>query len=214
MVNRCRVRRVTLGFSPIMTNSSTESTSFRAFVRLAGPFAMLLITTALAFGLSAQRRSVQLGERISPDGWSLSFQPLADWSIEFIDAQPLGEVVRMVSPNAEEIRRVRTILLHRINSRPGMSASDFAAEQLGIATNAGQVINSIFSKQASHDESEIAFGSVGRGVLIRDASQSLIIATCVVESGAYSLRLDSNAPLNERDDAIVASILASIEPLK
>lgn len=95
-----------------------------------------------------------------------------------------------------------------------MSASDFAAEQLGIATNAGQVINSIFSKQASHDESEIAFGSVGRGVLIRDASQSLIIATCVVESGAYSLRLDSNAPLNERDDAIVASILASIEPLK
>ncbi len=191
-----------------MTVSSTESTAFRAFVRLAAPFTMLLMTTALAAGLSLHRRSVRLGDSIAPEGWALSFHPPSGWSDRQIDGLIMGEVVRLDSP-PESIPR--EVFVQRSTLRAGLTATGFAVEQLITYGQLGRAGGGMFARAPELNPTDVSFGDVGAGVLVTDESASIIVATCALDVDAYSIILRSGRPLNARDVATVYSILDSIE---
>ena len=169
---------------------------------------MLSFATVLATALAWNRHHIRLGPVIAPRGWTISFQPPANWSQS-----------RRVAPGQEDTlfflelsdgQVVRRLAVHRA-VRPLGSPADYALHRWSKLARERIWVTSGQSFSLAPEAPSLAdFGDLP-GAYLEDVDRGLIVHTGFDETAAYSMELvTSTPPIGPRDTQLVQNVVDSV----
>ena len=163
----------------------------------------LIGTTGLAGALVWHRRTVSLGEEITPEGWRISFTPPGRWvqlPAERID----GNTLVFESPDGGGVRR---LLIVSRDPQPQEATPERIAKrflrELRYPGLRGLVVRSF-------DAHPVSFGPFP-GATIADVQNGTIVSAALGDGDAYCVARVMDRPLAGGDHALVRQLVESVE---
>ncbi len=170
---------------------------------------MLLLTSALAAGLSLQRGSVTFGEQIVTDDGQLSLAVPEGWAVRRRSRVPEPEIRLVQVRDGEPSRQID---IDTLTLQSDVSAEDMAYALMREYLRGSIGGTGLIRQKPSIETSVVSNAILGDFVVLSEQTNAIMVAVVPISNQGYGIVLASATRLNSYDDRLMSSFLSSLQP--